>query len=135
HQIYACQLGQLHLGYPLWCPEPRDCDKVKPGDVGYLKDGSFYRLFNATLPASHPEQTLGVPPLFEPLKLPPGSLHHIDKFFDPGPLRSSSVSQVRYGIDVNGRVVDLLQHTCVHFSCSTKHGAVLYLSKPAEREE
>ncbi|KAJ7176838.1 hypothetical protein C8R46DRAFT_45231 [Mycena filopes] len=140
HQIYASQLGQLNLGYPLWCPEPRLYDKVKPGDVGYLKDGSFHRLFNATLDADHPEQTLGVPPLFRPLELPeePCSQnnkinHGPYKYFDPGTLRSSSVSEFRYGVDVNGLI--LPGGAGIHFSCSTKQGALLHLSKPALREE
>ncbi|KAJ7149140.1 hypothetical protein C8R46DRAFT_532191, partial [Mycena filopes] len=140
HQIYAFQLGQLNLGYPLWCPEPRRYEKVKPGDVGYLKDGSFHRLFNATLDADHPEQNLGVPPLFRPLELPedPSSEHNkINygpyKYFDPGTLRSSSVSQVRFGFDASGEI--LPGGAGISFSCSTRQGALLHLSKPALREE
>ncbi|KAJ7185557.1 hypothetical protein C8R46DRAFT_982226 [Mycena filopes] len=133
HQIYSSQLSQLRHGYPLWCPEPCLYDRVKPGDVGYLRDGYFHRLFNATLPADDPEQTLGVPPLFQPLELSPSLLYHNNKFFDPGTLRSSSVSEYRYGVDVNGMI--LPGGAGVHFSCSTKLGALLHLSNPAEREE
>ncbi|KAJ7040950.1 hypothetical protein C8F04DRAFT_185870 [Mycena alexandri] len=133
HQVYSSQLSQLHHGYPLWFPEPCLYKEVKVGDVGYLKDGRFHRLFSATLPADDPDQTLGVPPRFQPLELPPGSWYHHDKCFDPGNLRSSSVSEYRYGVDVNGTI--LPGGAGVHFSCSTKQGALLHLSKPAIRED
>ena len=33
-------------GYPLWFPEPHDTGEPQIGDVGYLEDGAFVRLFN-----------------------------------------------------------------------------------------
>ncbi|KAJ7779170.1 hypothetical protein B0H16DRAFT_1711520 [Mycena metata] len=133
HQVYSSQLSQLHQGYALWGPEPCHYKEVTPGDVGYLKDGSFHRLFNATLSADHEDQTLGVPPCFQPLELPPAWLYRNDKFFNPGNLRSSSVTECRYGIDVNGTI--LPGGAGVYFSCSTKQGALLHLSRPAIRED
>ncbi|KAJ7433104.1 hypothetical protein FB451DRAFT_1155377, partial [Mycena latifolia] len=133
HQVYSHQLRELSHGYALWCPEPCLYDEVKVGDVGYLRDGAFHRLFNATLPADHPDQTLGVPPLFQPLILPVGSMWRNDKFFDPSNLRSSSVSEHRYGVSAGGVV--LPGGAGVHFSCSRKQGALLHLSRPAIREE
>ncbi|KAJ7470754.1 hypothetical protein FB451DRAFT_1135071 [Mycena latifolia] len=133
HQVYSHQLRELSHGYALWCPEPCLYDEVKVGDVRYLRDGAFHRLFNATLPADHPDQTLGVPPLFQPLILPVGSMWRNDKFFDPSNLRSSSVSEHRYGVSASGVV--LPGGAGVHFSCSRKQGALLHLSRPAIREE
>ncbi|KAJ7760669.1 hypothetical protein DFH07DRAFT_939902 [Mycena maculata] len=59
-QVYSSQLCEIHRGYALWCPEPYLYDEVKVEDVGYLGDGAFHRLFNATLPADDPGQTLQV---------------------------------------------------------------------------
>jgi hypothetical protein len=65
-------MRELRHGYALWCPEPCQYGEVRAGDVGYLRDGAFHRLFNAILPEDDPEQILGVPVAFEPLVLPPG---------------------------------------------------------------
>ncbi|OCH86840.1 WD40 repeat-like protein [Obba rivulosa] len=54
HKIYAQRLYGLGHGMPLWVPEPTANSEVEIGDVGYLYKGRFYRLFNATLPASDP---------------------------------------------------------------------------------
>ena len=55
-------------GYALWNPDPWRPDiPVQVGDVGYLREGKFYRLFNACLSADDPSQTLGVPDYYEPL--------------------------------------------------------------------
>ncbi|GJE97233.1 WD40 repeat domain-containing protein [Phanerochaete sordida] len=45
-QIYAHSLKQLSLGRALWYPEPHDTGEPQVGDVGYLSDGAFVRLFN-----------------------------------------------------------------------------------------
>ncbi|KAI1790659.1 hypothetical protein LXA43DRAFT_890644 [Ganoderma leucocontextum] len=54
------QLFALGHGYPLWHPDierVRGLD-VKIGDVGYLHDGTFIRIFNATLSADHPDRKM-----------------------------------------------------------------------------
>ncbi len=39
-------------GHALWEPSPsKPNDPVKVGDIGYIRSGRFYRLFNALLPA------------------------------------------------------------------------------------
>lgn len=44
---------------------------IRVGDVGFLCDDVFCRLFNAILPADDPAQrALGVPRGFEPLSIP-----------------------------------------------------------------
>jgi hypothetical protein len=65
-------------GHPLWEPDPGNLyPAVKVGDVGYIREGKFRRLFNALLPAedkSH--EAFGVPEHHEPLTL--GVRNHID---------------------------------------------------------
>ena len=47
--IYREQLSSLHHGLALWDPKPVD-KHVSIGDVGYLDNGAFIRMFNVTLP-------------------------------------------------------------------------------------
>ena len=65
--IYARRLFKLGLGYPLWEAESPE-NEVDIGDVGYLRQGRFYRLFNATKGWGDPRQ---LPPAFEPYKVGP----------------------------------------------------------------
>lgn len=117
YDIYPAELAQLRHGYALWCPEPWDYDEVKLGDVGYLWRGAFYRLFNATLAADHPDNAkLGVPHAFVPLVVPPSAMYRNDKFFDAGPLHSYSVKRFEYGASASGSVAHTIQYpvlTCL----------------------
>ena len=51
------------FGHALWEPDSR----VQVGDVGFIREGKFERLFNALLPADDPSHELGVPEYHEPL--------------------------------------------------------------------
>jgi hypothetical protein len=42
-KVYRKRLKSEH-GWPLW--EPVSIDHVSLGDIGYLRDGKFYRMFN-----------------------------------------------------------------------------------------
>jgi len=81
YDIFREQLGIKYpkYGYALWEPSPgplyRD-SPVEVGDVGYIRDGKFHRLFNALLPADHPSHKFGVPEYYEPLN--PNTSEHID---------------------------------------------------------
>ena len=70
-EIYASELVRLRYGHPLWRPEPSaDCGEVKIGDVGYIRDGAFHRLFNATSEKNGPINKGKVPDGFVPLRVP-----------------------------------------------------------------
>jgi hypothetical protein len=62
-------------GHALWEPDPGNLyPAVKVGDVGYIREGKFHRLFNVFLPAedkSH--KAFGVPEHHEPLTLSIGA--------------------------------------------------------------
>lgn len=49
-EIYARQLFKLGRGYPLWEPEPSSNGEINIGDVGYVHQGCFYRIFNTITP-------------------------------------------------------------------------------------
>jgi hypothetical protein len=69
-KVYQDQMTNPSYGLALWNPNPpKDIyDKVSIGDVGYLHDGSFIRMFNVMLPWSHESnRTLGEPEPYESL--------------------------------------------------------------------
>ncbi|KAI0280168.1 hypothetical protein BGY98DRAFT_347764 [Russula aff. rugulosa BPL654] len=73
---------QLAIKYPLyghalWEPSPRYPDKpVQVGDVGFIREGKFRRLFNALLPENDPSHECGVPKDHE--KLVPNLPNHLE---------------------------------------------------------
>lgn len=79
YNIFREQLAIKYpeFGHALWEPSPRRSDMpVEVGDVGFIRRGKFYRLFNALLPADDPSQEFGVPDNHEPLV--PHLPSHID---------------------------------------------------------
>ena len=58
-------------GQALWDPNPGNLyPPVEVGDVGYIHEGKFRRLFNILLPANHPShRNFGVPEYHEQLTL------------------------------------------------------------------
>lgn len=102
--VYAQQLSKLKHGLPLWVPEPtRRGRAVAIGDVGYVKRGAFYPLFNACLPAEK-QSDMGVPDGFVPLVLGESDICVMDKFFDAGPLYTASVTKIEAGAEVSACV-------------------------------
>ena|ERR1700748_2632923 len=79
YDIFREQLAVKYpaYGHALWEPNPgRLYSPVEVGDVGYIREGKFHRLFNALLPADHAShRRFGVPEYHEPLVHPP---EHID---------------------------------------------------------
>lgn len=98
--VYAKQLFYRGHGLPMWIPEPSEFGTVQIGDVGYVVDGCFYRLFNATKPADHSLNCNGVPASYEPLVFKPSLVHRVNDYLPPGPLCSRSVrdAEIRIGI-------------------------------------
>jgi hypothetical protein len=74
--IYREQLSSLYQGLALWDPKPelvenlhKQPDRVSIGDVGYLDNGAFMRMFNVTLPWDDPSNKLpGKPGEYELIK-------------------------------------------------------------------
>ena len=73
-KVYQDQMTTLSHGLALWNPNPPKeiYDKVSIGDVGYLQEGSFIRMFNVILPWNHESnRTLGEPGPYESLSCGP----------------------------------------------------------------
>jgi len=61
-------------GHALWDPSPEEPGRpVEIGDVGFIRDGKFHRLFNALNPEDVPE---GYAPLVSESQHSRGSLFH-----------------------------------------------------------
>ncbi|KAH9057213.1 hypothetical protein EDB87DRAFT_1578956 [Lactarius vividus] len=72
YDTYRDQLASLYHGHALWVPDPAGLyDRVQVGDVGYVKQGQFLRMFNALLPADDSTQVYGVPEGYVPLNMGP----------------------------------------------------------------
>lgn len=82
----------------MWNPKPvkNIYDKVSIGDVGYVnRQGSFHRMFNATLPWDDPSNnTLGIPEYYQPLDWD-SSANIGEKQFNKGDYYSPNVSSER----------------------------------------
>jgi hypothetical protein len=95
YDIFRDQLAIRFPGYghALWVPSPVD-HVVGVGDVGYISEGRFHRLFNILLPAddpSHDDDNLGVPDNHEPFK-PKMSKHIISDRLRPDHFCSGGVA-------------------------------------------
>ena len=86
-KVYQEHLSSIYHGLALWDPNPvqrlYDRGHVSIGDVGYLRNGGFIRMFNVTLPWNHPSNTkLGTPMEYKSL--------------DQGPFTNAIDSQTEY---------------------------------------
>ncbi|KAF8260315.1 hypothetical protein EI94DRAFT_914807 [Lactarius quietus] len=119
-------------GHALWEPNPGNLyPAVEVGDVGYIREGKFHRLFNALLPAedkSH--EDFGVPEHHEPLIL------NIKKHINIGKLSPNNFCSAKVTTMPES---ELLANgpdeiTNITFSCPKKEGAVLCLPVQAKVE-
>lgn len=118
--VYAEQLLPRGHGYPLWIPEPDTTDnQVRIGDVGYIWEGSFCTLFNATLPASHPVNRNGVPKGFVPLEFDTAELVRTrDTYLPDAPVCSQYV-----------RCLTAVAQAGTRFVCYSLRGLNIFLTR------
>ncbi|KAF8257345.1 hypothetical protein EI94DRAFT_1324112 [Lactarius quietus] len=120
-------------GHALWEPSPGDLyDVASVGDVGYINEGRFHRLFNILLPADDPShENFGVPDNHEQFQ-PKVSRHLISGTLRPDNFCSVRVTMLSDGLGhMATRPLDPGE---VVFSCKEKIGAVLSLPIEAKRE-
>ncbi|KAI0086257.1 hypothetical protein BDY19DRAFT_370479 [Irpex rosettiformis] len=134
-EVYAEQLLPKAHGLPLWIPEPSKFGEVLIGDVGYVYDGCFYRLFNVTHPPDDDVNQGGVPEEFEVLEYDPCLLHRVDQYLDAGVVCSKSVARADVSAAASGgSSVVANAGIGYRFSCSHDQGALLILKSPASQE-
>ncbi|KAM5544356.1 hypothetical protein V8D89_002016 [Ganoderma adspersum] len=118
--IYADELRHHPHGYPLWMPDPDpSTTEVQLGDVGWLHDGGFYRLFNSMKAEGEPQVQDAVPSGFKPFCPPPSSVvGPREKIWEPI-LCGRGVNQV---VEVSTSIIDYMCanfHHWVEFANST----------------
>lgn len=93
HQIYADSMEVVGMGQPLWVPEHVE---ILIGDVGFIVEGRFHRLFNAMYPADHKINGNKVPRGFKMLQLNEKEFRvATPHYLQPGPICAKSVTQVK----------------------------------------
>ncbi|KAH9032017.1 hypothetical protein EDB85DRAFT_1957290 [Lactarius pseudohatsudake] len=121
------------FGHALWEPDPGEDPPVEVGDVGFIREGQFHRLFNALLPEDHEShERFGVPENHEPLR--PVVTNHINRrALSPNTFYSSGVTVLSGGFGVLAATT--IGSADVSFSCTRKQGAILSLPVTAQCED
>ncbi|KZT00235.1 uncharacterized protein LAESUDRAFT_666522 [Laetiporus sulphureus 93-53] len=126
--VYTLELSKLGQGYPLWNPEPPSRFEVEIGDIGFIADGSFYRLFRATEDPTHPiNAKYGVPDGFIKLDIANLAVTRVENVIPTGPLVSPGVTKSSVGGQTEGTGAGST------FECTEDNGAILVLGAPAIR--
>jgi hypothetical protein len=93
YDIFRDELGSKYRAYgrALWEPGPGGLyNSVEVGDVGFIREGRFHRLFNALLARGHELQGSRVPEYHEPLELN-GQSHICTSTLSPNDFHSTEV--------------------------------------------
>ena len=104
YDTYRAELAKAYpgFGHALWEPDPgREYTPIGVGDVGFIREGRFHRLFNTLLSADDPSnETFGVPEpeYYEPLQ--PMSNHINRGSLAPNTFQSSGITVLSGGFDV-----------------------------------
>ncbi|THH29923.1 hypothetical protein EUX98_g4273 [Antrodiella citrinella] len=137
YQLYADQMFNLGYGIALWQPAPLPYyDKVKIGDVGYVRGGHFHLLFSAGCPLGDRELGRDVPLDFRPLD--PLSLSVVSgQPRKPGALATRSIRVIggETGVSVDIPAVSTSVSATYKFESTTKEGAVLMTKSPTTRND
>lgn len=97
-KIYRDQLRHYYHGFALWRPNP-----VSIGDVGYISEGAFVRMFNVTLLWNDgSNQAFGEPCHYDPL----GNFAIQDETFDKVDYYSRRVIREEDADDTQARSPD-----------------------------
>ena len=106
-------------GHALWEPGPslgRLYSPVEVGNVGYVREGKFHRLFNALLPEDDQSHSLfGVPENYE--QLIPKCPEHIDRgILTPGHYYSTGINITDMPTEADHKAIGYLRYP-VKISC------------------
>ncbi|EKM51448.1 uncharacterized protein PHACADRAFT_102964 [Phanerochaete carnosa HHB-10118-sp] len=138
-EIYASSLQTLHLGHALWYPEPHGTGEPQIGDVGFVDEGAFVRLFNLD-DASVPEKKVEFwdPPFEITEPVPPG-VFMIDSRRSPlvpKDYRSHGVESKEMHASADVAASTGLSVTLdASYTCRATQGAVLILKSEAHAEK
>src|SRR3984893_9764826 len=144
YDVYRDQLTALYYGHALWAPDPNQLyERVKIGDVGYVRDGYFVRMFNVLLPWDDPSnRTTCQPEQYTPLdvglfwntkktRFAKGDYYsrHVNSRDESNPHSASTPDE--YVVIVLSRIVTIYTYSYIAnftaYSCSRRYGALLAL--------
>ncbi|RPD59661.1 hypothetical protein L227DRAFT_593782 [Lentinus tigrinus ALCF2SS1-6] len=133
--IYAKELWPLCYGHPLWFPEPcPEFGEVHIGDVGYLREGNFTRLFNAMHCADHPLNAVrGVPDGFEVFDPDNPMFKDLPNAITQSHLLSKNIRSTSISAAASASEPGVAAAAGLRYQCSETSGALLMLKKPAHR--
>ncbi|GBE87685.1 hypothetical protein SCP_1103620 [Sparassis crispa] len=129
--VYAEQLSPCGYGYPLWSPEHAKHGGVHIGDVGYLQNGHFSRMFNAMRAKDDELNRYGVPEGYTPFTAGPYLKETFKDALPAGPLCSVGVKFESISTEHESKGVA----GPLSFRCEKERGAILVMKEPATREE
>ena len=156
--VFREQLTPLFHGHALWMPDPANLyERVSIGDVGFVKNGYFVRMFNVLLDWSNPTNYLLYDAESNPesqpenyVRLDLGPFVNIKQSrFSKGDYYSRSVNAMQdidtMAISPDKYVISPYQTAasdtlsprldCTVYSCSRRHGALLTLPFDGLRED
>ncbi|GJE94300.1 WD40 repeat domain-containing protein [Phanerochaete sordida] len=137
HSIYPASLSALGYGYPLWHPEPHITGEPQIGDVGYLREGAFIRLFNINADNEGHRVTRWPKP-FKITETLPEEVWTLDQRhapLGPGRFPSHGVEEVETGGKLTGGApTGGSASLSASYSCKEVHGALLVLKSKAYAE-
>ncbi|KAF8521310.1 hypothetical protein JB92DRAFT_1817718 [Gautieria morchelliformis] len=120
---YTEELAMLGHGLPLWQPAPLDnYDKIKIGDVGYIRQGRFHLLFSASMPQGGRILGEDVPLDFVPFEPGPTAK---DQPRGPGALHARYIKQIGAAFNISANATCIDAGTTFNFKTSSTKGAIL----------
>ncbi|KAF8516341.1 hypothetical protein BU17DRAFT_50957, partial [Hysterangium stoloniferum] len=130
-EIYAERLLHAKRGQPLWNADPYEDLPVEIADVGYVRDGTWIRLFNASKPKEDPYNSVlrpGVPTNHE--RLFTGTIKR-SRLSKSSPFMSKEVKRIGIHGDISaGPVIEF--GGGFTFESSKATGAILTLGDDAD---
>lgn len=102
--IYAHELFPLRYGHPVWYPDPGpDDEQVNIGDVGYLRQGRFHRLFNTM--GLGEGNVGGVPSSFKEFRPHSSTIRFLENAITQACLHSKNMSSTTISAVISTRFV------------------------------
>ncbi|GBE85326.1 predicted protein [Sparassis crispa] len=131
--VYSKLLFQNKYGYPLWIPEPPlKHGEVVVGDVGYIQEGGFYRIFNAINPELN---KYGAPEDFKPLQFPEENLNTVENWIPASTISSRIIQNFSVSASAGANIGTNSAGGGLHYKCTEDQGAILVLSDSATKSE
>ncbi|EKM58829.1 uncharacterized protein PHACADRAFT_88060 [Phanerochaete carnosa HHB-10118-sp] len=136
-EIYSSSLQTFRLGHALWYPEPHGSGEPQIGDVGFIREGAFVRLFNLDTTTPEKKVVYWDPPFQVAEPLPPGVLKTDTRRRPLAPDHYCSHGVQSKTLSASADITagsDVAATLSAKYTCSASQGAVLVLESEAHAE-